>query len=92
MRFRCIGLLIVVVLYAAAGHVQQRPAEVPLQIPNPHYVAINESIDVDAPVDKVWARVGRLLRHHRMDEFTRMEDLQVSAGDGGPGSGTIHCE
>jgi ligand-binding SRPBCC domain-containing protein len=26
---------------------------------NPHYVTINESVIVNAPVDKVWARVGK---------------------------------
>ncbi len=57
MRVRRIGLLTAIVLFAAACDAQQRPAEAPLQIPNPHYVTISESIVVDAPVDKVWARV-----------------------------------
>ena len=43
----------------AGQDTQQRAAEAPLQIPNPHYVTVNESIVVDAPVDKVWVRVGR---------------------------------
>jgi hypothetical protein len=36
-----------------------RPAPIPLQVPNPHYVSIPMSIDVNAPVDKVWARIGK---------------------------------
>ena len=36
-----------------------RAAPAPLQVPNPHYVTIPISIDVNAPVDKVWARIGK---------------------------------
>ena len=36
-----------------------RPAPAPLQVPNPHYVSLPMSIDVNAPVDRVWARVGK---------------------------------
>lgn len=36
-----------------------RPAPLPLLVPNPHYVSIPMSIEVNAPVDKVWARVGK---------------------------------
>jgi len=31
----------------------------PLLVPNPHYASVHETIDVNAPVDKVWARVGK---------------------------------
>ena len=30
----------------------------PLAVPNPHYVTLAASVTVNAPVDKVWARVG----------------------------------
>ena len=30
-----------------------------LQTPNPHYVAIPMTIEVNAPVDAVWARIGK---------------------------------
>ena len=86
MRLRCIGLLIVVVLYAAAGHAQQRPAEAPLQIPNPHYVVIKESIDVNAPVEKVWARIGRFCDITEWMNSPEWEDCRYLQGDGGPGS------
>jgi len=36
-----------------------RPAQPPLEIPHSHYVSIPMSIDVNAPVDKVWARIGK---------------------------------
>jgi hypothetical protein len=36
-----------------------RAAPAPLQVPNPHYVSIPMTIDVNAPVDRVWARVGK---------------------------------
>jgi Polyketide cyclase / dehydrase and lipid transport len=36
-----------------------RPAPAPLQVPNPHYVTILLTKDVDAPADAVWARVGK---------------------------------
>jgi hypothetical protein len=36
-----------------------RPAPAPLQTPTPHYVSIPLQIDVNAPVEKVWARVGK---------------------------------
>ena len=36
-----------------------RPAPAPMQVPSPHYVSIPMSIEVNAPVDKVWARIGK---------------------------------
>src|SRR4051794_24802763 len=34
-------------------------APAPLQIPHPHYITITESVDVNAPIDQVWKRVGK---------------------------------
>lgn len=45
-----LGLLTVMVVLAAPSDARQRPAEAPLQIPNPHYAPISESIVVDPPV------------------------------------------
>jgi Polyketide cyclase / dehydrase and lipid transport len=36
-----------------------RPTPLPLQVPNPHYVSIPMTINVNAPADKVWARIGK---------------------------------
>ncbi|MGC2398527.1 MAG: SRPBCC family protein [Acidobacteriaceae bacterium] len=36
-----------------------RPAPAPLQVPNPHYVTVLLTQDVNAPADAVWARVGK---------------------------------
>ncbi len=44
---------------APAAGAAARPAPAPLQVPNPHYVSVPMSIDVNAPVDKVWARIGK---------------------------------
>ena len=43
----------------ATANPQPRPAQSPLQVPSPHYVSIPMSIEVNAPVDKVWARIGK---------------------------------
>jgi len=31
----------------------------PLLVPNPHYASVHMMVDVNAPVDRVWARVGK---------------------------------
>jgi len=43
----------------ATTNPQPRPAPAPLQVVNPHFVSIPMSIEVNAPVDKVWSRVGK---------------------------------
>jgi hypothetical protein len=50
MSVRSIGLLTAIVLLAVSGDAQQRPAEAPLQILNPHYATVSESIVVDEGV------------------------------------------
>jgi hypothetical protein len=86
MRVRRIGLITAIVLLAAACDAQQSPAEAPLQIPNPHYVTINESIVVAAPVEKVWARVGRFCDITDWMNSPEWGDCKYLQGDGGPGS------
>ena len=60
-----VALLSVLMFGATALYAQQpaapaaRPAPAPLQVPNPHYVSVPMHIDVNAPVDKVWARIGK---------------------------------
>jgi hypothetical protein len=60
-----VALLSVLMFGATALSAQQpaapaaRPAPAPLQVPNPHYVSVPMQIDVNGPVDKVWARVGK---------------------------------
>ena len=58
MRSLRIGLLAMSVFIAAACAAQHGQAVAPLQIPNPHYVTVTESVEVNAPVAKVWGRVG----------------------------------
>lgn len=42
-----------------AGAAQAANAPAPLQVPNPNYVSITMSVDVNAPADRAWARVGK---------------------------------
>jgi hypothetical protein len=89
IRFRYIGLLTAIVLFAAAFDAKLCPAqtqEAPLLIPSPHYVTINESIVVYAPVDKVWARVGRFCDITEWMNSPEWEDCKYLQGDGSPGT------
>jgi len=56
-----------------------RPAPAPLQVPNPHYVALELSQDVDAPADTTWARVGKFCD---IGEWA-FPDCKLIQGDGG---------
>jgi hypothetical protein len=80
------GVLSAFVLLAASRGVQQRAAEIPLQIPNPHYVVVTDSVVVDAPVDKVWARVGRFCDITEWMNSPEWEDCKYLQGNGGPAS------
>ena len=56
------GGLVLAVLPASAQQTSApaaRPAPAPLQTPNPHYESVPMRIVVNAPVDKVWARIGK---------------------------------
>ena len=86
MRILQIGLLTAALFLAAAWGAQQGPAGAPLQIPNPHYATINESIFVDAPVDEVWPRVGTFCDITEWMNSPEWEDCRYLQGDGGPGS------
>jgi hypothetical protein len=86
MRICGIGLLIALVLFAAGGYAQQRPAEVPLQVPDPDYAMISESIVVNASVEKVWSRVGGFCDITEWMNSPEWEDCKYLQGDGGPGS------
>ena len=86
MRVRSIGLVISIALLAATCGAEQPAAETPLQIPNPHYVVVSESIVVDAPVDKVWARVGGFCDITEWMNSPEWEDCKYLQGNGGPAS------
>ena len=47
------------VVLAAAGAAQAANAPAPLQVPNPKYVSITMTVEVNAPADRTWARVGK---------------------------------
>ena len=85
MRIFHTDLLAAFVFLGAACSAQQRPVESPLQIPNPHYVVVTESTVVNAPVDKVWARVGGFCAITEWMNSPEWEDCRYLQGAGGPG-------
>jgi Polyketide cyclase / dehydrase and lipid transport len=86
MRFLRMALIGTTVLLTAVCCAQQEPAEIPLQIPNPHYIVVAESIVIDAPVDKVWARVGGFCDITEWMNSPEWEDCKYLQGSGGPAS------
>jgi hypothetical protein len=86
MVVRWIGLASVIALFAVTSQAQQSSAQVPLQIPNPHYASITESIVVNTSVDKVWSRVGRFCDITEWMNSPEWEDCKYLQGAGGPGS------
>ena len=54
----------------------------PLQVPHPHYVVLPLTIDINAPADKVWARVGK---YCDIGEWG-IPNCTILSGDGGLGS------
>jgi hypothetical protein len=86
-RERLLGLLLL--LTSACAQAQGAapvPDEAALQVSNPHYAAISESIVVNAPVEKVWARVGHFCNITEWMNSPEWEDCKYLQGDGGPGS------
>jgi hypothetical protein len=65
---------------AAPAAAARTPA--PLQVPHPHYVVLPLSIDVNAPAEKVWARVGKFCD---IGEWG-IPNCTLLSGDGGLGS------
>jgi hypothetical protein len=65
-----------------AANPAARPAPAPMQVPNPHYVSIPMSIEVNAPVDKVWARIGK---YCDIGEWG-IPGCTILSGDGGFGT------
>ena len=56
-----------------------RPTPAPLQVPNPHYVTLLLTQDVNAPAGTVWARVGNYCDIGKW----AFPDCKLLAGDGG---------
>jgi hypothetical protein len=63
-----------------------RPNQAPLQIPNPHYVTIPMTIDVNAPADEAWARVGKFCDIGEWSPSTEGNTCKYLAGNGGVGT------
>lgn len=62
---------------------QQRPAPAPLQIPNPHYISIPMTIDVNAPVDKVWPRIGKFCDIGEWSNYPTGNTCKITSGTDG---------
>ena len=58
------------------------PTPAPLQVPNPHYVTVVLTEDVNAPADTVWARVRKYCDIGKW----AFPDCKLLAGDGGDAS------
>jgi hypothetical protein len=90
MIFRHLCLLGVLVLPCAFSAEQQVSSSgsepSPLEVPNPQYVTMSESVVVDAPVDKVWTRVGKFCDIMEWMNSPEWEDRRYLQGDRGPGS------
>jgi uncharacterized protein YndB with AHSA1/START domain len=86
MRILRIGLLSTVVILAGAYGASQGSGEIPLQVANPHYATMAESIVIDAPVAKVWARVGKFCDITEWMNSPEWEDCRYLQGNGGLGS------
>jgi hypothetical protein len=73
---------------AFAGEQSSAPANdpAPLQVQNPHYVTISESIVINAQVDKVWFRVGTFCDIAEWMNSPQRDDCKYLQGNGGPGS------
>lgn len=65
-----------------AANPPARRAPAPLQVPSPHYVSIPMTIEVNAPVDKVWARIGK---YCDIGEWG-IPGCTILSGDGGLGT------
>ena len=54
-----------------------------LQVPTPHYVFIPMTIEVNAPVDKVWARVGKFCDIGEWSGNSGVNTCKITAGTDG---------
>ena len=57
-----------------------------MQIPEPHYVTVPMTIEVNAPADKVWARVGKFCDIGEWSPAADGSSCKYLAGDGDVGS------
>lgn len=60
-----------------------RPTAIPLQVPTPHYVFIPMTIEVHAPVDKVWARVGKFCDIGEWSGNSGVNTCKITSGSDG---------
>jgi len=81
--FLSTGLLIASSFPALAQQTPPRPGPAPLQVPNPHYVVIPMTINVNAPVDKVWARIGKFCDIGEWSNYPTGNTCKIISGTDG---------
>jgi hypothetical protein len=86
---RCFTVVVFLGSFVVAAIAQQptpaptpRTAPVPLQVPNPHYVTVVLTQDVNASADATWAHVGKFCDIG----VWAFSDCKLVQGDGGLGS------
>ena len=60
-----------------------RPGPAPLQVPNPHYIVIPMTLDINAPVDKVWARIGKFCDIGEWSNYPTGNTCKITSGTDG---------
>jgi Polyketide cyclase / dehydrase and lipid transport len=80
--FAALALLLTNFAFAQPPAPATPAAPRPFQVPNPHYVTVPMSIDVNAPAAKVWARIGKFCD---IGEWG-VPGCTLLSGDGGLGS------
>jgi hypothetical protein len=98
MMTRKISLSIALVLASTCGFAQQapapsaagaapaRPPQAPLQIPNPQYATVSDSITVNAPQDVAWNRIGHFCDIGAWFPLLASTPCTYLAGDGDMGT------
>lgn len=77
-----LALFTIALLATTSAPAQQPASPAPLQIPHPHYNKLTLTIDINAPVDKVWTRVGK---YCDLGEWG-IPGCTIVSGDGGLGT------
>ena len=80
------GAVFASMMFALPQRLKSQEARVPLAVPNPHYVTLTKTVDVNAPVDKVWARIGDFCVITEWMNSPEWADCKYLKGAGVPGS------
>jgi len=73
-------------LFLTTTALAQPAGQAPLQIPDPHYTTIEMNVDVKAPADAVWKRVGKFCDFGEAAPSPAGNTCKILSGDGGFGT------